>query len=239
MIYMNSQKQINFQDYKLFYKGDINLLYTPKIAIIGSRKPSKYTRDITSLLSSKLSNKYTIVSGGAIGVDAIAHRNAKKTILVSPAGINKIYPKINKNLIENIIQNHLLITEYEENYMPKKYSFVQRNRIIVDISDFVIITEADENSGSMRSFEWAEKFDKKVFVIPHRIDESKGTNYLAKNNKAEVIWDIEEFLLELGINEEKIEVLNFNEALKIYGDKLYEMELNGEVVIKNSKVYFS
>jgi DNA processing protein len=231
-------KNIIYQDYNLFYKGDINLLYTPKVAIVGSRKPSKYTKEMTTILSAKLSKKYTIVSGGAYGVDAIAHKNAKKTIMVSPAGIDTIYPKINKNLIENIIENHLIISEYDGFYMPRAYNFIYRNRIVVNISDFVIITEANENSGSMRSFEWTKKYNKKVFVLPHRIGESKGTNYLAKTNQAEVIWDIEEFVLSLGIEEKDEKIMDFNEALLIYGDKLYEMELNGEIKIENNRVYF-
>jgi len=231
------QKSITFQGYNLFFKGDLSLLDTPKCAIVGTRRPSKYTKEMVALISKKLSNKFTIVSGGALGVDAISHLNAKKTILVSPAGIDAIYPKANKNLIQNIINNHLLITEYEGSYMPKKYTFINRNRIIVDISDFVIIAEADINSGSMRSFEWAKKFNKKVFVLSHRIGESKGTNYLAKTNQAEVIYDVDEFLEQFNIKEEA-KVLDFNEALRIYGDKLFEMELEGEVEIKNSKVYF-
>jgi len=236
-ICINLQKSIIFQDYNLFYKGNLSLLNTPKIAIVGTRRPSTYTREMVSLLSSKLSQKYTIVSGGALGVDAVAHINAKKTIMVSPSGVDIIYPKTNKSLIENIIQNHLLITEYEKDYKPRSYSFIQRNRIVVNISDFIIIAEADIQSGSMRSFEWAKKYNKKVFVLPHRLNESKGTNYLAKTNQAEVIWDIEEFILSLGIDEEA-KIIDFNDAFSIYGDKIYEMELNGEIEIKNNKVYF-
>jgi DNA processing protein len=231
-------KNITYQDYNLFYKGYLNLLYTSKVAIVGTRKPSKYTKEMTAILSAKLSQKYTIVSGGAYGVDAIAHKNAKKTIMVSPAGIDTIYPKINKNLIENIIDNHLIISEYEGNYMPRAYNFIYRNRIVVNISDFVIITEADENSGSMKSFEWAKKYNKKVFVLPHQIGKSNGTNYLAKTNQAEVIWDIEEFVLSLGIEKQETKSMDFNEALITYGDTLYEMELNGEVKIENNRVYF-
>ena len=231
-------KQINFQDFNLYYKGDLSLLDKPKIAIVGTRKPSKYSKEITAKLSKLLSKKYVIVSGGAMGIDAIAHKNAKSTIMVSPAGIDIIYPKINKSLIENISQNHLLITEYDKGYIPRPYSFVQRNRIVVGISEFVIIIEADINSGSMRSFEIAKKLGKKVYIIPHRIGESKGTNYLANTNQADVIWDIDEFVSKWGINDKSGEILDYNEAFKIYGDKLFEMELNGDIEVKNSKVYF-
>jgi DNA processing protein len=231
-------KQINFQDFNLYYKGDLSLLDKPKIAIVGTRKPSKYSKEITAKLSKLLSKKYVIVSGGAMGIDAIAHKNAKSTIMVSPAGIDIIYPKINKSLIENISQNHLLITEYDKGYIPRPYSFVQRNRIVVGISEFVIIIEADINSGSMRSFEIAKKLGKKVYIIPHRIGESKGTNYLANTNQADVIWDIDEFVSKLGISDKSGEILDYNEAFKIYGDKLFEMELDSKIEVKNGKVYF-
>ena len=232
---MNST--INYQNFNLFYKGDLSLLDKPKIAIVGSRRPTQYTKEITSKLSSILSKKYVIVSGGAMGVDAIAHKNAKSTIMVSPAGIDIIYPKINKTLIENIINNHLLITEYKEGYQPRPYSFVQRNRIVVGISEFIIITQADIDSGSIRSFEIAKKLNKKVYVIPHRIGDSKGTNHIASIKEAEVIWDIKEFAKSLGINEDK-KILDYNEAIRIYKDKLFEMELLGEIEIKDAKVYF-
>jgi len=234
----NYMQNINYQNYKFFYKGDISLLEKPKIAIVGTRKPNQYSKNITSKLSSLLSQKYVIVSGGAMGIDAVAHSNAKQTIMVSPCGLDIIYPKINKNLIENIAQNHLIISEYENGYTPKKYSFIQRNRIVVGLSEFLIIIEADENSGSMRSYEIAKKLNKKIYVIPHRIGESKGTNYLANTNQAKIIWDIEKFVEKLGISE-KNDILNFNDALRIYGDKLYEMELEGIVKIENGKVFIS
>ena len=238
MNYTDFTKRINYQNFKLFYRGDISLLKKPKIAIVGTRRPNNYSRLITAKLSSLLSKKYVIVSGGAMGIDAIAHKNAQSTIMVSPAGIDIIYPKINKSLIENIIENHLLITEYEIGYKPRQYSFLERNRIVVGISEFLIIIEADENSGSMRSFEIAEKLGKKVYVIPHHIGESKGTNFLASINKAEVIWDIDKFVEGLGINKKDEIILDYNEAIRRYKDKLFEMELNGEIRVENGKVYF-
>ncbi len=239
---MNSINYINkikFKNYNLFYKGNIGYLNMPKVAIVGSRRPSQYTKEITAKLSNMLSKKYVVVSGGAMGVDAIAHTNAKKTIMVSPAGLDIVYPKINQNLIENISQNHLIVSEYKNGYLPKKYSFIQRNRIIVDISDFVIITEADEGSGSMRSFEIAKKLNKKIFVIPHEIGRSSGTNFIAKTSQAEIIWDIEEFVFSMGIEQENACVVDVNDAFREYGERLYEMELEGEVVIKDGKVYFT
>ncbi len=232
-------QKINFNGFELFYKGDLSLLEKQKIAIVGSRKAGKYTKETTYLLSKKLSKKYTIITGGALGVDTQAHKGAyPNTIFVSPSSLDIIYPKSNENLIKNIYKNALAVSEYEKNYRPYKYTFLQRNRIIVALSDFVIIAEADKKSGSMRSFEWAKEYGKKVYVLPHRINESSGTRYLAGTNQAEVIWDIDEFCKSLGIDENE-KIMNLNEALKEYGSQLYEMELDGKVNIKNGKVYFN
>ena len=232
-------QNINFKNFKFFYRGKLELLQKPKIAIVGSRKASKYTKEMTYVLAKKLSKKFIIISGGALGVDSEAHKGAfPNTIFVSPSSLDIIYPKANETLIKNIYKNALAISEYEKNYNPYKHTFLQRNRIIVALSEFLIITEADKKSGSMRSFEWAKKYGKKVYVLPHRINESSGTRYLASTNQAEVIWDIDEFCKNLGIEDNK-KVLNLNEALKTYGNELYEMELDGKVNIKNGKVYFN
>ena len=232
-------QKININNFELFYKGDLSLLEKPKIAIVGSRKASKYTKELTYLLAKKLSKKYIIISGGALGVDTEAHKGAyPNTVFVSPSSLDIIYPKSNENLIKNIYNNALALSEYNKNYRPYKYTFLQRNRIIVALSDFVIIAEADIKSGSMRSFEWAKEYGKKVYVLPHRINESSGTRYLANTKQAEVIWDINEFCKNLGI-EENQKIMNLNDALKTYGSQLYEMELDGKISIKNGKVYFN
>ena len=232
-------KKIKIDEFELFYKGNLELLKKPKIAIVGSRKASKYTKEMTFILAKKLSKKFTIISGGALGVDTEAHRGAfPNTIFVSPSSLDIIYPKANENLIKNIYKNALALSEYEKEYRPYKHTFLQRNRIIVKLSKFVIITEAETNSGSMRSYEWAKEYNKKVYVIPQRLKESSGTRYLAAKSLAEVIWDIDEFCKNLGIEDDK-NILSINEAIKKYGDKIYEMELEGKVSIKNGKVYFN
>ncbi len=230
-------QKIKTHEFELFYKGNIDLLKQKKVAIVGSRKAGKYSKETTYLLAKKLSKKYAVISGGALGIDAQAHKGAyPRTIFVSPSSLDYIYPKANENLIKNIYKNALAISEYEKNYKPFKYTFLQRNRIIVNLAEFVIISEASLNSGSMRSFEWAKKYKKQVFVLPHRLNESSGTRYLAATNQAKVIWDIDEFCKSLGIEDHE-KILTLNEALDIYGEKLYEMELNSEAEIKNGKVY--
>jgi len=235
---MNLQN-IQIEEYNLFAIGNLNLINNPKIAIVGSRKASKYSKEITFLLAKKLSNKFTIISGGALGIDTEAHKGAfPNTIFVSPSSLDKIYPKSNETLIKNIYKNALALSLYEKNFLPRKYTFLERNKIIISLCDFVIIPEAETKSGSMRSFEIAKELNKKVYVIPQRLNESSGTRYLAKENLAEVIWDIEEFCKKFEINDSSM-VLSYEEAYKKYKEKLFEMEILGEVEIKNGKVYFN
>jgi DNA processing protein len=233
-----NNKTINYSGFELYYKGNTGLLNKPKIAIVGSRRAGKYAKETTRILAKRLSKKYVIVSGGALGIDKTAHEGAyPNTIFVSPSSLDNIYPKSNTNLIKSIYENGLALSEYEKHFAPFKHTFLQRNKIIVKISDFVIIAEAELKSGSMRSFEWAGEFGKKVYVLPHRLGESSGTRHLAQNGLAEVIWDIDVFCKNLGI-EETSAVLGLNEALEKYGNILYEMELEGKVEIKNGKAYF-
>ncbi len=234
----------------LYYKGNLDLLKKPKISIVGTRKPFKYTQLLTHQLAQKLSLAGNcIVSGGAMGVDAIAHRAAgdNNTILVSPCGINYRYPAVNKKLIEQIEQNGLLLSPFDEDFKATNYSFVQRNEIVVALGDILIVSQADLNSGSLRSVEYALKMEKEIYVLPHRIYESQGTNQLLKDGLAKVIYDIDEFVNSYTnvpiIEEEKDDFLEFcksnptfEESIKKYNSLVYEYELSGKIEIINGLV---
>jgi DNA processing protein len=231
----------------LFYKGNTELLKKPKISIVGARRTINYTQFLTHQLAQKLSFAGNcIVSGGAIGVDTISHRAAgvNNTILVSPCGINHRYPAINKKMIEQIEQNGLLLSCFEEDFKATRYSFVLRNELVVALGDILIVTQADLNSGSLRSVEYALKMGKEIFVLPHRINESQGTSQLAKEGMAKVIYDIDEFVEQHTKTpiqeEEKDDFISFckknptyEEAISKYNSLVYEYELAGKVQIKN------
>lgn len=234
---------------KLYYDGKRALLERPKIAIVGARRAGKYAKTQTLLLASKLSlSGFCVVSGAAEGIDAAAHEGSyPSTVAVMPCGLDIVYPKANKNLIQKIKENSLIISEYEPNEEPRNYSFVRRNRLAVGMSAALVIAEADENSGSMRSAEYALKYDVPIFVLPHRIDESKGTNALLKNGAAKALYDFDDFLNLLGATapayKEDDEALIFAsgapsaaEFFALFGERLYELELEGKIHIKNGVV---
>ena len=230
----------------LYYKGNIELLKYPKVSIVGTRRPINYTKNLVSKLSLELSKRgVCIVSGGAMGVDSIAHKNAKHTISVLANGLDIRYPKVNSSLFEKIENEGLLLSQFEEGFRATPWSFVVRNELVVALGKVLIIAEADEKSGSMRSAEYALKMGKEVYVFPHRIEDSKGTNLLLKEGLAKPIYDIDEFVKKFGKEEEiflQDEFLEYcknnislEDALEKFGSIVYEYELDGKIEIINFK----
>ncbi len=226
----------------LFYEGNFALLQKTKISIVGTRKPNQYTKQLTFELASKLSSAgVCIVSGAAMGVDAIAHKGAgsSNTIAVMANGLDVIYPQVNRSLIEEIEKDGLTLSQFESGFKATKWSFVVRNEIVVALGDVLVVTQADLNSGTMRSVEFAKKMGKKIYVLPHRLKESQGTANLLKSGDAEAIYDIDAFVSSFNSNEFtcKFDALleycvntpSYEEAVLKFGDKVFEYELEGKI----------
>ena len=168
---------------ELFFKGNIELLNRKKISIVGSRKPNQYARKLTHEIAFKLAQiGVCIVSGGAIGTDIIAHKAAgvENTIMVAGTGLDKCYPAINKNVIQDIESNGLVLSQFKAGTPSQRYNFPLRNELIVALGEILIVMYADENSGTIRSVEYAKKMGKEICVLPHRIGQSNTTNKLLK-----------------------------------------------------------
>jgi len=233
---------------QLHFRGNLNLIENRKISIVGSRKPNQYAQEMTSILAQKLAKAgICIVSGGAIGIDAIAHKNAKldNTICVLPCGIDERYPAIHRQMLDDISEKGLLLSQFDPGFKATKWSFVARNELVVALGEILIVTYAEPDSGSMRSVEFALDMGKKIYVIPHRLGESEGTNQLLKMGKAEAIWDIDSFLGEFDAEDNSFKdpfLLfcskrpTFEELISLFGEKAYEAELNGEIIIQNGRV---
>lgn len=170
----------------LYVQGDPSLLKKErKIAIIGARKSTFYSRKALAYIVPPLvSNDVVIVSGLAKGADTFAHEAAiqygGKTIAVLGHGLFHLYPRENKKIKEEIVSNHLLITEYPPYVRPERWTFPMRNRIISSLSNAVIVTESMEKSGTMSTVEHALEHGKDVFAVPGPITSplSAGPNKL-------------------------------------------------------------
>jgi len=235
---------------RLFYRGDLSLLERPKVSIVGSRNISDYTRAMTYQLAKALAKRgVCVVSGAAMGVDAAAHSGAgaENTIAVMGNGLDIRYPAINQKLIEQIEQRGLVLSQFVDGFRATGWSFVVRNEVVVALGDILVVTQAEIESGSMRSVAFAQKMGKEIWVLPHRLTESSGTNRLLLDGEAKAIYDIETFAARFGVSASSETpkdaffyfcqgVPTLDEAIERYADRVYEAELEGTIRIENGKV---
>ena len=192
----------------LFFKGDIDLLHQEKVSIVGTRKSSIYGNSIAGEFAFDLASiGFSVVSGGAIGIDTSSHHGALnaqgKTICVQANGLHRLYPSKNEFLFEKIIKNGLMISEYPPGRNPTKNYFLDRNRIIAALSKSTMVVEAAEISGALSTVRHALRMQRLVLAVPGSIHSksSVGTNELIRNREAESVTNLQqvlELILPLG-----------------------------------------
>ncbi len=172
----------------LYYLGTLPTARRPTLAIVGTRKPTRYGTEVTERFAYELASRgIVIVSGLALGVDALAHRAALDahgtTIAVLANTLPDITPHSNRGLGERIIQEGgAIVSEMTDDDMFGKWSFLYRNRIVSGLSDAILITEAGVRSGTLNTASHALAQGKEVFVVPGNITSplSAGCNNLLK-----------------------------------------------------------
>ena len=167
-----------------YYKGDLDILHTKCISIVGARKASEEGINRAKKLSKELvAENFTIVSGLAKGIDTAAHESAIEnkgnTIGVIGTPINEYYPKENKELQEKIAKQFLLISQVpfyryaNEPFISHKFHFPRRNKTMASISKATIIVEASDTSGSHTQARECLNQEKKLFILDSCFDNSK------------------------------------------------------------------
>ena len=198
--YPDLLKDTNDPPVVIYYFGDISLMKSKKVSIVGSRKPTSYGKTVCENIAKTL-DSYTIVSGMAYGIDSIAHLNSKKTIAVLGNGVDIVYPKSNENIYTRIKNEGLIISEYFPGTRPARYTFPYRNRIIAGLSEKTIVVEASKKSGSLITARYALDYGREVLAVPGDITRlnSYGTNYLIYSGATPII-SIEQLRELFGIN---------------------------------------
>ena len=167
----------------LFYYGNF-LSDAERLAVVGTRNPSQYGQQAAIEISETVARaNFTVVSGAAAGIDTVAHQHALKfgrTVAVLGCGINYVYPRENRRLLEEIAENGAVISEYAP-YTPSAVGlFPARNRIISGLSMGTIVIEGSENSGAIITADLAREQNRDIFAVPGNIFEprSKGCHRL-------------------------------------------------------------
>jgi DNA processing protein len=189
----------------LYVRGDLPAEDEPCLAIVGTRRPTIYGRQVTEEIVADLArSKITIVSGLARGVDSVAHRAALdaggKTVAVFGSGLDIVYPGENAKLAQAIMEHGALVSEYPLGVKPRAENFPLRNRIMSGLSLGVLVVEAGEKSGALITAHQAVEQNREVFAIPGSIlsPASQGTNRLIQEG-AKLVRNYTDILQELNL----------------------------------------
>lgn len=193
-------KQIDNPPYILYYKGDLKKLRRNSISIVGTRNPTneskKYAFDIASKLSAL---NITVVSGMAKGIDKEAHLGAISSLVNTAAvlgnGIDIVYPSENVKVYNKLIENGIVVSEFEVGRKPDRMNFPRRNRIISGLSYATIMVEASSKSGALITVDYALNQGREVYIAPYdeKLKEYFGNHKLYKEG-AKIIYDITDIL---------------------------------------------
>lgn len=176
------------------------------IAVVGCRGSSAYGEYATQNMVEALVEKgLTVISGGAYGIDGVAHRATLamrgNTVAVMAGGVDRLYPTGHADLLKRITETGAVISELPPGSIPTKWRFLQRNRLIAALSQATLVVEANWRSGSLNTVGHAEHLQREVFAVPGPISSPKsaGTNKLIADRRAGLVVDGRDFLERLGV----------------------------------------
>lgn len=219
-----------------------------RLAIVGSRKPTSYGQAVIEHLIVGLSgHPVSIISGLALGIDALAHRLALKHHLHTTAfpgsGLDQsvLYPATNRNLAKEIIdEGGGLVSEYEALQKSAPWTFPRRNRLMAGLSDAVLVIEATRKSGTLITARLALEYNREVLSVPGSIfsPNSAGANQLI-NDGAKVVAQASDILETLGLQTEtpaNIDLSNLSADEQTLYRIIKSEPLTKDELIKKSKL---
>ncbi len=229
----------------LFAQGNLELLAKKNLlSVVGSRKFTNYGKTVVEKLIKNLAQQnIVIVSGLAMGIDSLAHREALdtigSTIAVLGSPINQIIPRCNFNLAQKIIKQGLIISEFPLHAEIRKENFPQRNKTIASLSPATLIIEASSKSGALITARYALEEGREVLTVPGSIfgTNSAGSHLLIKQG-AKLVDSLEDVLEIYQLQQNKeIPTLNFKSSQQ---EKIYKIlkksPLNIDKIVKFSKL---
>jgi DNA processing protein len=192
--------------HRLFYRGRLQALETPCIAVVGARHCTRDGRAAAERFAAHLSAcGATVVSGLAHGIDTAAHEGALAaggaTAAVLGCGVDRVYPARNSNLAQRILAGGgALLSEYRPGTPPARHRFPERNRIISGLCHAVLVVEASERSGSLITARLALEQGRDVLAVPGAIGNATSAGCLRLIREGAALIDsLETLRFELGI----------------------------------------
>lgn len=194
--------------YGLWCRGDsrhlLDLASAPSVALVGSRDPSIYGTEATTHLAAELARRgYTVISGGAMGIDIAAHRAALTqqgsdlpTIAFMAGGLDRLYPAQNSDALNMIVDRGLIMSEVSVGNTPTRWRFLERNRLIAALARHTIVVEARWRSGALNTARHAMEIGRTLWAVPGQINSpnSVGTNRLLRDGLAQTLTEAADIL---------------------------------------------
>ena len=194
--------------YGLWCRGDsrhlLDLASAPSVALVGSRDPSIYGTEATTHLAAELARRgYTVISGGAMGIDIAAHRAALTqqgsdlpTIAFMAGGLDRLYPAQNSDALNMIVDRGLIMSEVSVGNTPTRWRFLERNRLIAALARHTIVVEARWRSGALNTARHAMEIGRTLWAVPGQINSpnSVGTNRLLRDGLAQALTEAADIL---------------------------------------------
>jgi len=185
--------------------GDLAALTESGVAIVGARAATSYGSELAAQLAFDLAERgWTVISGGAFGIDAAAHRGALSagapTVAVLAGGIDRSYPAAHAALFERIARDGLLVSEWPTGCAPYRHRFLIRNRLIAALSAGCVVVEASARSGARHTAGRAQELGRPVMAVPGPVTSamSVGTHALLRDTEARLVTGVEHVLEEIG-----------------------------------------
>ena len=186
-----------YPPHALWVRGNTNLapLFASAVGIVGTRAASAYGHHATAdLCTGLVRHQHTIVSGGALGIDTVAHTTALDaggaTVVVAACGAGQVYPRRNEGLFNRIAaEGGAIITEYPPGVTPDRHRFLTRNRLVAALTQGTIVVEAAFRSGALNTLKWVEAFKRVGMAVPGPIlgPGSLGTNLAIRDGRANMV----------------------------------------------------
>ena len=181
------------------------------VSVVGARIASSYGLEVTKdIVNAIVQKDFVVVSGGALGIDACAHRSALEaggqTIAIMAGGLDRLYPPRNLDLLDEIKESGLVISELAPGTAPARWRFLQRNRLIAAIGNATLVVEAGFRSGSINTAGHANELDRPVGAVPGQINSTRwaGCHRLIKERRAELISTPSDLFELLGLRNQEV-----------------------------------
>lgn len=185
--------------------GALAPMMAQSVAVVGTRALTRYGAEATRMIAGGLgANQWTVVSGGALGIDTMAHEAALSvgapTVMIAACGLDRDYPARNSRLFDRISESGSMVSEYPPGVPPQRHRFLTRNRLVAALTQGTVIVEAAWRSGALNTLSWASALGRLAMAVPGPVTSanSLGCHERIREGRAQLVTSADDVRSLLG-----------------------------------------